>query len=101
MSERRPAPTVGQGLLLTLGALLTLSAGGVARLAARARPAATGVRAVVEANLAWAVLSVAALALWLTPTVTGTVWILLQAAAVAAFAVLQHMALRMRQESSD
>ena len=92
---------VGQGLLLTLGALLTLYAGGVALLAARARPAATGVRAVVEANLAWAVLSVAALALWLTPTVTGTVWILLQAAAVAAFAVLQHMALRMRQESSD
>ena len=70
------------------------------RAAARDR-GDTGVRAVVEANLAWAVLSVAALALWLTPTVTGTVWILLQAAAVAAFAVLQHMALRMRQESSD
>ncbi|MCF2537390.1 hypothetical protein K6168_17220 [Streptomyces sp. FB2] len=92
---------VGQGLLLTLGALLALYAGGVALLAARARPAATGVRAVVEANLAWAVLSVAALALWLTPTVTGTVWILLQAAVVAAFAVLQHTTLRLRQESID
>ncbi|KAB2975688.1 hypothetical protein F8R89_29065 [Streptomyces sp. SS1-1] len=92
---------VGQGLLLALGALLTVYAGGVALLAARARPAALGVRAVVEANLAWAVLSVAALALWLTPTTAGAVWTVLQAAVVAGFAALQYAALRLRQEASD
>ena len=92
---------VDQGLLLALGALLTVYAGGVALLAARARPAVLGVRAVVETNLAWAVLSVVALALWLTPTTAGAVWTVLQAAVVAGFAALQHAALRLRQEESD
>lgn len=43
-------------------------AGGVGLLAARLRPPALAVRAVVEANLAWAAVSFVALALWLTPT---------------------------------
>lgn len=58
------------------------------------------VRAVVEANLAWAAVSFAALALWLTPTTAGAVWTVLQALVVAAFALLQHGALRQDQGSS-
>lgn len=49
---------------------------------------------VIDANLAWAVLSIAALALWLEPSTAGAVWIPLQAMTVAAFAVLQWSALR-------
>ncbi|PZT70969.1 hypothetical protein DN402_00250 [Streptomyces sp. SW4] len=88
------------GLLLALGAFLALYAAAVGLLAARSRPPALGVRAVVEANLAWAALSFAALALWLTPTTAGAVWTVLQALVVAAFALLQHAALRARQGSS-
>ncbi|MFI8194363.1 hypothetical protein ACIF8T_37515 [Streptomyces sp. NPDC085946] len=87
-------------LLLGLGAFLTAYAAGVGLLAARPDPAAPAVRVVVEANLAWAVLSCAALALWLTPSTAGAVWTVLQALTVAGFAALQHMALRVRQSSS-
>lgn len=89
---------VGSGLLLGLGAFLTVFAAGVGLLASRARPAALPVRAVVEANLAWAVASCAALALWLSPTAVGAVWTVLQAVTVAAFAALQHLALKARQD---
>ncbi|MGZ3102507.1 hypothetical protein [Streptomyces sp. H72] len=90
----------GSGLLLGLGAFLAVYAGCVALLAARPAPPALGVRAVVEANLAWAALSLAALALWLTPTTAGAVWTVLQALTVAGFGLLQHLALRQRQASS-
>jgi hypothetical protein len=88
-------------LLLELGVILGVYAVGVGLLAARPRPAALPVRAVVEINLTWAVLSCVALALWLTPTTTGAVWTLLQAATVAGFAALQYAALRARQDNSD
>jgi hypothetical protein len=88
---------VDSGLLLGLGAFLTVFAAGVGLLASRARPAALPVRAVVEANLAWAVVSCAALALWLSPTAVGAVWTVLQAVTVAGFAALQHLALKARQ----
>ncbi|WP_432118310.1 hypothetical protein [Streptomyces sp. bgisy032] len=91
---------VGSGLLLALGAFLALYTAGVALLAARRQPPAPLVRAVVEANLAWAVLSLAALALWLSPSTAGGVWTVLQALTVAGFAVLQHLALKARQDSS-
>lgn len=81
-------------LLFELGAFLTLFAGGVGFLASRPQPPAVPVKLVVEANAAWAGLSVAALLLWLEPSVAGTVWIPLQAATVAVFAVLQWSALR-------
>ncbi|MEU1053862.1 hypothetical protein [Streptomyces sp. NPDC005876] len=90
----------GSRTLLALGAFLALYAGAVALLAARRRPPAPGVRAVVEANLAWAAVSVAALALWLEPTTAGAVWTVLQALVVAGFALLQHLALRQRQGMS-
>jgi hypothetical protein len=50
---------------------------------------------VVDANIVWAAASVLFLALdTFTPTTAGQVWIALQAAAVAGFAVLQYAGLR-------
>lgn len=92
---------VGSGLLLELGLVLAGYAGAVGWLASRARPAVLPVRVVVKANLAWAVLSCVALALWLAPSAAGAVWTVLQAAVVAGFAVLQHLALRARQLTVD
>ncbi|GGS40475.1 hypothetical protein [Streptomyces violaceus] len=92
---------VDSTLLLALGAFLAVYAAGVALLASRRHPPALGVRAVVEANLAWTVVSLVALALWLTPSTAGAVWTVLQALTVAGFAVLQHTALKARQDSSD
>ncbi|MFI2506838.1 hypothetical protein [Streptomyces sp. NPDC018972] len=91
----------GSGLLLGLGAFLAVYAAGVGLLAARPHPPAPGVRVVVEANLAWTAVSLAALALWLTPTTAGAVWTVLQAFTVAGFALLQHRALKERQLSQD
>ncbi|MDN3252805.1 hypothetical protein [Streptomyces sp. MA25(2023)] len=90
----------GSGLLLALGAFLAVYAGCVTLVAARSRPPALAVRAVVEANLAWAAVSLAALGLWLTPTTAGAVWTVLQALTVAGFALLQYAALRQRQGTS-
>ncbi|MFF5496523.1 hypothetical protein [Streptomyces aquilus] len=90
---------VGSTPLLELGAFLVVYAAGVGRLASRPRPAALPVRVVVEANLAWAVVSCVALALWLSPTTAGAVWTVLQALTVAGFAALQHIALKARQET--
>jgi hypothetical protein len=91
----------GPGLLLGLGAFLAVYAAGVGLLAARPHPPAPGVRIVVETNLAWTAVSLAALALWLTPTTAGAVWTVLQALTVAGFALLQHVALKERQLSQD
>jgi hypothetical protein len=88
-------------LLLALGAFLTAYAAGVGLLASRRQPPALGVRAVVEANLAWTAVSLAALALWLTPSTAGAVWTVLQALVVAGFAALQYTALKVRQGMSD
>ncbi|MER6673262.1 hypothetical protein [Streptomyces sp. NPDC000983] len=92
---------VDRGLLLALGVFLAVYAGAVGLLAARARPAALGVRIVIEANFAWAGLSLLALAVWLSPTAAGAVWTVLQALTVAGFAALQHIALKARQGSMD
>ncbi|MFD8232106.1 hypothetical protein ACFV20_09475 [Streptomyces sp. NPDC059696] len=87
-------------LLLGLGGFLAVYAAGVGLLAARRQPPALGVRAVIEGNLAWAVVSLVALALWLSPSTPGAVWTVLQALVVAGFAVLQHTALKARQDIS-
>jgi hypothetical protein len=92
---------VGSTLLLELGAFLAVYAAAVGWLASRRRPSALGVRAVVEANLAWTVLSCLALALWLTPSASGAVWTVLQALTVAGFAALQYTALKERQAISE
>jgi hypothetical protein len=92
---------VDSTLLLALGAFLAVYAAAVGLLASRARPAAFPVRAVIEANLAWAALRAVALAVWLSPTTAGAVWAVLQALTVAGFAGLQYAALMARQGLSD
>ncbi|CAL9370139.1 hypothetical protein AB0K81_00235 [Streptomyces werraensis] len=90
---------IGSGLLLALGAFLAVYAAGVGLLAARPHPPTAGVRGVVEANLGWTAASFLALALWLSPTTAGAVWVVLQALAVGGLTLLQHRALRARQSS--
>ncbi|MFH8926232.1 hypothetical protein ACH4D4_04175 [Streptomyces pristinaespiralis] len=81
-------------LLLGLGAFLTAYASCVGLLAARPRPPRTAVTLVVDTNILWSVLSIAALAVWLDPTAVGAAWAVVQALTVAGFAVLQWSALR-------
>ncbi|MEJ8638380.1 MULTISPECIES: hypothetical protein [Streptomyces] len=85
---------VDAGVVLGLGVFLAVYGAGVGYLASRPQPPVAAVKFVIDANLAWAVLSIAALALWLEPSTAGAVWIPLQAMTVAAFAVLQWSALR-------
>jgi uncharacterized protein YjeT (DUF2065 family) len=75
------------GFLLVFGVVVWLAA-------TRPVVAHPAVGAVIAANLAWAAGSVlvAVLGAW-SPTTAGTVWILLQAAVVAALAGLQRYAL--------
>ncbi|MER6361423.1 hypothetical protein [Kitasatospora sp. NPDC001527] len=85
---------VGRSTLLELGAVLAVFGLAVGLLAARPQPPGLAVRAVIDINLLWTVLSVVAMELWFAPTTAGYVWIPFQAAAVALFAVLQFTALR-------
>ncbi|WP_448641853.1 hypothetical protein [Geodermatophilus sp. URMC 63] len=88
---------VPPGTLRGLGAFLVVFAAGVALVAARPRVPAGAVEAVVGANLLWAAGSVAAVATdRFDLTAVGTAWVLLQAAVVASFAVLQAAGLRRR-----
>ncbi|MFE2288033.1 hypothetical protein ACFXDJ_28190 [Streptomyces sp. NPDC059443] len=85
---------IGQGLLLELGLFLVLFGAGVGLLASRRQPPAFPVRFVIEANYAWAALSLVALVVWFAPTTAGAVWIPAQALTVASFGLLQQLALR-------
>jgi hypothetical protein len=59
------------------------------------RPAAPAVRTVIAGNLLWTAGSLVAVAAGIgTPTTVGTVWLVLQAVVVAAFAALQAAGLR-------
>ncbi|MER5179208.1 hypothetical protein ABT009_12705 [Streptomyces sp. NPDC002896] len=86
---------VDAGLLLALGVFLAVFGAAVGVIAGRGRPPVLAVRAVIEANLLWTALSLIALAVWLSPTTAGAVWVPLQALTVAGFAGLQYAALRM------
>ncbi|MFF8267942.1 hypothetical protein ACF059_11135 [Streptomyces sp. NPDC016562] len=85
---------VGQGVLLELGLFLTLFGAGVGWLASRRRPPVLPVKCVIEANYAWAALSLVSLLVWFSPTTAGLLWIPMQAVTVASFALLQQLALR-------
>ncbi|MFE9449689.1 hypothetical protein [Streptomyces sp. NPDC006739] len=86
---------LGTGFLRGIGAFLTVYGGLVALLASRPVPSTAATKAVIEANALWAVASVATAVFgWFGPNTVGTVWIPLQAAVVAAFAVLQASGLR-------
>ena len=84
-------------LLRGLGAFLVVFAVGVALTGTRRRIPRAAVLAVIAGNAAWAAGSVvAAVAGWGSPTTAGTVWTVLQAVTVAAFAELQLLGLRRR-----
>ncbi|MEU9032966.1 hypothetical protein AB0D46_36785 [Streptomyces sp. NPDC048383] len=87
-------------LLLGLGVFLLLYGAGVGLLATRPRPAGFPVKMVIEANYAWAVLSLVALFIGPAPTTAGAVWIPAQALTVASFALLQQLALRAPESGS-
>lgn len=78
------------GLLRGIGAFLLAFAAVVWITGTRREIPRGPVAAIVAANGAWAAGSiVAAIAGWADPTTTGTVWIVLQAIVVGAFAELQ------------
>jgi hypothetical protein len=82
-------------LLRPLGVFLLVYAAALALVASRPAINVPAVWVVIVGNAAWAVASLVGLAAeWLSPTVVGGVWIVLQALAVAAFAVFQLYSLR-------
>ncbi|MBV2355227.1 hypothetical protein KUM39_12740 [Streptomyces sp. J2-1] len=86
---------LGTGLLRGIGAFLTVYGLLVAWLASRPVPNTFATKAVIEANALWAVASVLTAVLgWFGPNTVGTVWTVLQALVVGAFAVLQANGLR-------
>ena len=86
---------VPPGTLRGLGTFLVVFAAAVALVAGRRRVPAGAVEVVVGANLLWAAGSVAAVTTdRFDLTAVGTAWVLVQAAVVAGFAVLQAAGLR-------
>ncbi|MFF3551980.1 hypothetical protein ACWD4V_30770 [Streptomyces tsukubensis] len=85
---------VDSGLLLGLGIFLVVYAVGVALIGSRPQPAPAAVKAVVDANIVWTVVSLLSVVLWFDPTAAGAVWIPMQAMTVAGFAAVQWSALR-------
>ncbi|KQV21277.1 MULTISPECIES: hypothetical protein [unclassified Kitasatospora] len=81
-------------VLLDIGAFLLLFGAGVGFLASRREPSALAVKALVDANVVWSVLSIVAMVVRFEPSTAGLVWIPMQAATVAGFAALQWLALR-------
>ncbi|WP_426958591.1 hypothetical protein [Muricoccus radiodurans] len=83
------------GLLRTAGAALVPYAAFVTWLGTRAEPSRPLVLAVIALNILWTLESVAIIALgWVAPNALGTAFVLVQAAAVGAFAALQAVASR-------
>ena len=83
------------GLLRGLGVFLLLYAAAVWWVGARPAVDTSAVRAVIAANLLWTAGSIGVAVTGLgSPTTVGTVWIVLQAVAVAGFAALQAAGLR-------
>lgn len=77
-------------VLRAAGGFLVAYASLVWFLGTRRPPPAAAVWAVIAANAVWALDSVVLVAAgWFSPSTAGNVWILLQAATVAAFALVQ------------
>jgi hypothetical protein len=78
------------GFLRGLGAFLVVYAAAVWLVGARPRLNRTAVLAVILGNAVWTVDSLALVVFgWHDPTTVGTIWVVMQAVVVAAFAVLQ------------
>jgi hypothetical protein len=85
------------GLLRGTGAFLLVYGVAVWLVGSGPRISAAAVEAVVAANLLWVIGSVVAVVTGFgSPTTVGAVWLVLQAAVVAAFAALQITGLRRR-----
>lgn len=85
-------------LLRAAGAFLLLFAAAVWFTGSRREIPRAAVVAIVALNVVWAVESlVEAVAGWGSPTVVGTIWIVVQAVTVAGFAGLQALGLRREQ----
>lgn len=84
-------------VLRGIGLFLLAFAAFVWQVGARTDPPAGAVRAVVAVNVAWVAGSLVLAALDLgSPSTAGTVWVVLQAAVVGAFAEAQLLLLRRR-----
>jgi len=88
-----PSTTV----IVGLGVFMLTYAAVAAWLGTRRPVSRLAVGLIADGNIVWAVASVTVVAFgWLGLTTAGTVWTLMQAALVAAFAALQMAALRRR-----
>ena len=88
-----PSTTV----IIGLGVFMLAYAAMAAWLGTRRPVSRLAVGLIADGNIVWAVASVTVVAFgWLGLTTAGTVWTLMQAALVAAFAALQMAALRRR-----
>lgn len=78
-----------------IGAFLLVFAAAVWLVSARREVSPLAVRAVIVLNAVWVIDSIALVGFgWHEPTTGGSVWVVLQAIVVAAFALLQAAALR-------
>ena len=79
-----------ESFLRGIGAFLVVYAAAVWLVGTRERLDPTAVLAVIVGNAVWTVDSIALAAFgWHDPSTAGTVWVVMQAAVVAAFAALQ------------
>ncbi len=84
-------------VIVGLGAFMLAYAAVAGWLGTRRPVSRLAVGLIADGNIVWAVASVTVVAFgWLGLTTAGTVWTLMQAALVAAFAALQMAALRRR-----
>lgn len=82
-------------LLYPAGALLAVMGAFVFFVSTRREAPVLWVGAIIVLNAVWAIDSVVVVAAgWFDPTTAGTTWILLQAALVAGFVVLQYAGLK-------
>ena len=82
-------------IIVAIGAFMLVYATVITWLARQRPVSRLAVALVADGNLTWAVVSVAVVAYgWLGLTTAGTVWTFIQAGLVAAFAVLQIIAVR-------
>ncbi len=86
------------GLLRGVGAFLLAYGVVVWVVGTRPRISRTATRAIIAVNAAWTVASVAVAASgWGAPSITGVVWIVLQAVVVGAFCAVQWIGLQRSQ----
>lgn len=91
---------LNSSLLVGIGVFLLAYGAFVGYVASKPLPSTTGTKLVIEGNALWAVASIAALVLWLSPSTVGAFWIPAQAVVVGGFALLQHVSLRKLRETT-